>query len=257
MVMANSGSGAVHLGPVRALVRYVDEQRAVVDTQVSIERVLPPIDVEADDDMALEVLLEINGEEGFHDEKQAVLTRSQPWATLRMEVVYPERWWPAGMGGQPLYQLTVHLLYNEELVESWSTTLGLTSVRRTDVTRDALLINGQQRDIKEVIPFDKAGESALLPVTGHTLLLVRDHYGAPMLYEAADRAGILMLQCVPIHPEGWPEMDMHEQVDRLAPHPSLAGWFVGHLGEISDELAESIRQLDPTHPVFRRVPGIG
>ena len=45
MVMANSGSGAVHLGPVRALVRYVDEQRAVVDTQVSIERVLPPIDV--------------------------------------------------------------------------------------------------------------------------------------------------------------------------------------------------------------------
>ena len=98
MVMANSGSGAVHLGPVRALVRYVDEQRAVVDTQVSIERVLPPIDVEADDDVALDVLLEINGEEGFYDEKQAVLTGSQPWATLRMEVVYPERWWPAGMG---------------------------------------------------------------------------------------------------------------------------------------------------------------
>ena len=102
--------------------------------------------------------------------------------------------------------------------------------------------------------FGRIDERHLLPATGDSLMLVRDHYGTDLLYQAADRAGILTLQCVPIHPLGEPERDVDDQIDRLAAHPSLAGYYVGHLGQLSDELARRIRALDPTRTVFRELP---
>src|SRR5690606_12906808 len=89
----------------------------------------------------------------------------------------------------------------------------------------------------------------------NSLLIVRDHYGTDLLYDAADRAGILMVQCVPIHPSGEPERDVAVEISRLAGHPSLAGWYVGHLGNLSDRLAAAIRTLDPPHTIFRELPG--
>ena len=101
---------------------------------------------------------------------------------------------------------------------------------------------------------DKIDEHSLLPATGDSLLLVRDHFGAEVLYEAADRAGILLVQCVPIDAEGKLELSVAEQVDRLASHPSLAGYFVGHLGKLTGKVAEALKLLDPTRSVFLNFP---
>ena len=49
-------------------------------------------------------------------------------------------------------------------------------------------------------------------------------------------------------------LDIARHLDRLTPHPSLAGWFVGHLGAVAERVARRIRSLDPTRAVFRDAP---
>src|SRR5690606_21495749 len=100
----------------------------------------------------------------------------------------------------------------------------------------ALIVNGELCAIESVVSVDRSDESRMLPAAGNSLLVVRDHYGTDLLYDAADRAGILMVQCVPIHPQGAPEQDVAVEVSRLASHPSLAGWYVGHLGELTERI---------------------
>ncbi|HEX7008583.1 MAG TPA: hypothetical protein VF184_01285 [Phycisphaeraceae bacterium] len=252
-------SAPLHLSAVRPLVRYVDEEQAVIDTHVSASPAgwwsgqgqLDPV---------VEVLVEIRGSDGFHDEERTPLRLVQGRGRVRLDVVQPNRWWPAGMGDQPLYDLTVSLVMGDQTIGHKTTTIGLTSVRcdASDSARavSQLLVNGQVCSIRSLVMVDRVDENQLLPAAGDSILLVRDHYGPDVLYEAADRAGILLIQCVPIDPEGTPEREVTAQVDRLAPHPSLAGWFIGHLGRISDQVAQLIRTLDPTRSIFRELPSV-
>lgn len=253
---------AVRIRAVRPLVRYVDEDQAVIDTHLIAASMLPGADAEPDalpPNPLVDVVLEIDGADGFHDEGRTRVRLVDGHAAMRFEMVRPQRWWPAGMGEQPLYDFTVHVLHRDDEIEQRKITLGLTSVRRDRVDQHgdvAFLVNGQVCNIRHVITVDRVDERHLLPVTGTSLLLVRDHYGPDVLYDAADRAGILLVQCIPIHPDGTPEVDVQAQVDRLSPHPSLAGWFVGHLGQISDTIAQQIATLDPTRTVFRELPRV-
>ncbi|MFW6060074.1 MAG: hypothetical protein ACODAQ_07815 [Phycisphaeraceae bacterium] len=244
-----------HVTSVRPLVRYVDAEQAVIDVHVT----LPPRYAPASDPH-VELLMQIAGSDGFQDESRVDLPMLHGTGSARFEVVQPQRWWPAGMGEQPLYELTLALTVHNELLDTRTVTIGLTSVRpdasheEEDAHGPRLLVNGQVWAVRSVLPVDRVDESQLLPATGDSVLLVRDHYGPDVLYQAADRAGVLLVQCVPIHPEAAPEIDVQAQVDRLAAHPSLAGWFVGHLGRLSDEVAGRIQALDPTRNVFRHFP---
>lgn len=248
------------LSSLRPLVRYVDEHQAVVETQfaahASMTGAADTLPVQAGD---AQVFVQITGSDGFHDESRFPLQLAQKQGCIRLEIVQPQRWWPAGMGDQPLYELNVTLVSQDEVVEQRTLTLGLTSVRRPSTQKTlldeaTLLINGQIYQVESLIAVDRTDESQLLPAGGDTLLLVRDHYGPDVLYQAADRAGILLIQCLPIHPAAALEQEFAQQIDRLAAHPSLAGWFVGHLGSASDTVAQYIKQLDPTRYVFRELP---
>ena len=106
-----------------------------------------------------------------------------------------------------------------------------------------------------IVTIGRNDEESVLPVTGDTLLLVRDHYGPNVLYDAADRAGILLIQAVPLTHESGRSIVVRREVDRLASHPSLAGWMVDHIGRIADRVVERIHHLDPTRRVFRQQPG--
>jgi Glycosyl hydrolases family 2 len=249
-------SAELRLNSVRPLVRYVDKEQAVIDTHFHADGPIPGAATgftgEAD------VHITIRGLDGFHDEGHARTPVHNGEGSVRFEVVHPQRWWPAGMGEQPLYELTLRLIDGDNVADQRTVTIGLTSVRRdTDDEpghQPGFLVNGQHFHAQSVVMVDKVDERNLLPATGDSLLMIRDHYGPELLYEAADRAGVLLIQSVPISAEGRPGIEVVNEVDRLAAHPCLAGWFVGHLGDVRDTVTQRIKALDPTHTIFERFP---
>ena len=253
----------VKIDSVRPLVRYVDDQQAVIDTHITTHAALPAdAGHRTADEPTAYVMAEIDGADGFHDEGCGRLLLkncgSRMEGGFRFGIDEPKRWWPAGLGGQPLYTLTVRIIVGEEVTDESTLQLGLASIRQGRVLGldlpPSLLVNGHICEVCEVVTVDRVDENQLLPATGESVLLVRDHYGAEILYQAADMAGILAVQAVPIDPTGDPTQQVRDQVDRLTAHPSLAGYYIGHLGEIKDTVASRLRQLDPTRGVFDRFP---
>ena len=108
--------------------------------------------------------------------------------------------------------------------------------------------------MQNVLPLDAVQAASLLPAHGESVLFIRDHYGDENLYAAADRAGILIVQSIPLEPDGRLKAAVAQAVDRLSGHPSLAGWYVGHLGDAVDDVTARLKQCDPTHHVFTRFP---
>lgn len=248
------------LGAIRPLVRYVDDDQAVLEATIELAppTLKAPFDQyqEACDWRRLTINVEVDTDEGFHDEQTLVVDPSQKIHRVRMDFVQPEIWWPAGMGEQSLYRLSVSLYDGDEPLDEHDTDFGLSSIApASDVLADhsVLRVNGRGCEIDHVIPVDAMDERALLPVGGQSVLLVRGHYGPDLLYEAADRAGVLLVQSVPLAPDGNPVSDMSDHVNRLAAHPSLAGWYVGHLGKLTERLAYCVTSLDPTRAIFRKV----
>ena len=244
---------------LRPQVRYVDDERAVIDTCFAAR---PPVAEHAHDHSpdryALDVEIDIDGADGFHDEGACRLTVEQHRGRMRFEIVHPERWYPAGMGEQPLYHLGLTVGDDRRGFDRLEVDFGLTSVRRDQVfgpdLPPALLVNGRICAVESVLPVDAADAAALLPAHGETILFVRDHYGDDTLYRAADRAGILMVQSVPLDPGACFATAVADAVDRLGSHPSLAGWYVGHLGDAREGVTRVLRKLDPVRPVFQRFP---
>ena len=254
--MPDAWSSPPRLASARTVVRYVDEDVAILDVHFSLAPRLPQMrDDRWPAPQHADVLVEIGTQSGFHDEERHRVTLVGGEGSLQFKLVQPQRWWPAGMGDQSLYLLNLTLLQDDQPVDELQASVGLTSVRREQhASEHMLLVNGRECEIEYVLPVDRIDANRLLPASGHSLLIVRDHYGPDLLYDAADRAGIMLVQCVPIHPHGAPEQDMPAEVARLTSHPSLAGWCVGHLGKLSRHVARRIRSLDPTHHLFLNVP---
>lgn len=242
---------------VRPLVRYVDEEQAVVDTHVFLKQSqAASVDRRQRRD-GIDVLIQIKGADGRSFERRTHLSDDQVAGMVRVELVSPQRWWPAGMGGQDLYQLSVALVCQSEVIDTWQTTIGLTSVRtdtgESDVVPPTLLVNGRACEVHNVVPVDPVDEEHLLAVGSDSILFVRHHFGPDVLYHAADRAGLLLVQGIP-DPAKDPRTDLRTQVDRLACHPSLAGYFIDAACSVSNELSAVLREMDPTRRIFRALP---
>lgn len=265
-----------HVASLRPLVRYVDEAVAVLEVHLALNRELTPSDASpAEVAPQLNVLLELKSPAGGVIEQRARLHLSDRQGLARFILAGPSRWWPAGMGDQVLYDMSVTLLHDEEPLDTWHTAIGLTSVRTPAtpggaVGRSArpraltmrslrareLLVNGRPMPIHEVMPIDPEDEQHILPVGADCLLVVRDHFGPDVLYDAADRAGILLIQSVPPAAARASLADqLRAEVDRLAGHPSLAGWLVDRAE--TEKLTPELMALDPTRGIFRRLPLAG
>lgn len=248
---------------VRPLVRYVDREQAVVDTHITTLPRLPGGGPHRTaDHPVVYVMAELDGTDGYHDEGCSRLPlkhdNGRYSGSFRFGIDEPRRWWPAGMGEQPLYTLSVSLIVGDEVADEKKVKLGLASIRRGKVLGadlpPSLLVNGRICEVVEIVEVDQIDENNLLPATGESLLLVRDHFGNEKLYQAADMAGVLAVQAVPIDPTGDPSRQVSYQVDRLAGHPSLAGYYVGHLGDLTQSVTDQLRALDPTRAVFTGFP---
>jgi beta-galactosidase/beta-glucuronidase len=265
---------------VRPLVRYVDEGQAVVEAHVSLQP-RPHARDESLTQVRTELHIYMVDPEGRPFEYRSALRTEGREGAVRFEMPSPKRWWPAGMGDQPLYGFKIVLLVDDEAIDSWESTLGLTSVRLApqqtdsrgpapsrrrrlfnaidcthphDQSRMVLLINGRECSIHSIVPVYPTDEAQVLPAAGDALLVVHGHFGPNVLYEAADRAGILLIQSVPAPSDRGADLEVQAEIDRLARHPSLAGWYVEPDPVVGDRMANTIHQLDPTRRVFRCLP---
>ncbi|QDU34229.1 Exo-beta-D-glucosaminidase precursor [Poriferisphaera corsica] len=247
----------LRLASVSPQIRYVDTDRAIVDVLFAVTPV-EPSSPKFNPEAKIEVLLDIDGADGFHDEGRAHVRLNQGMGCVRFEIVHPQRWWPANMGEQPLYELTIGLLVDQIITDSTGVLFGLSSVRQdpfTEMSLDpTLLVNGEVCDIESIVIVDQYEDQNLLPESGGSLLVVRDHFAPDVLFEAADRAGILLIQCFPEIEETDTDEQISQAINRISPHPSLAGWYVGNHGDKSQKIADRIKKVDPTHTIFHEFP---
>lgn len=261
--MARHTSEQLEVLSIRPLVRYVDGERAVIEIRITVHHNEAPLDdgQELTASGPLDLSIQMTASDGTVVEDFAVVDLSKTTNVIRFDMISPYLWWPAGMGEQALYELLLTFRAKNEVQSQWKSTIGLTSVRpgKPAVLSDMedpsmLLVNGKTCSIQSIVVVDPQNEHKVLPATGDSLLLLRDHYGPDRLYDAADRAGILLVQSI-LTSEGDSSQQLTTQVDRLAAHPSLAGWLVTREGQADDRLVQQVRKLDPTRSVFRDRPG--
>src|SRR5438132_11495883 len=161
----------------------------------------------------------------------------------RVVVDRPRLWWPRALGDQPLYDVAVAVQVDgEEASDSRLVELGLRQVR---MRRWILIVNGERLFLKgsnqgparmqlgEVEAAELERDVALAQEAGLDLLRVHGHVSRPELYRAADRAGLLLWQDLPLQ-WGYARTvrreaagQAREAVDLLGHHPSIAIWC-GH-----------------------------
>jgi beta-mannosidase len=171
----------------------------------------------------------------------------------RMVIPDAELWWPNGMGGQPLYELTARVLCGDEETDRQVQTLGLRTIEldrspQADGSRFCFKVNGHDVYCKggnwapaDLIParIDSERYQKLVAEARNahfTMFRVNGVglYESDEFYNACDRAGILVWQdftfsCT-LYPDQDPEFvarvrqEAEGVVKTLRHHPSLALW---------------------------------
>ncbi|MFF9853450.1 glycoside hydrolase family 2 protein [Streptomyces litmocidini] len=231
------------LAEVRPLVT-VDGTTGHVELRLRVER------TERGRGRPLSVRATLRGEE-VETEGQVTFTGDE--AVLRLQVSAPRLWWPRGHGDQPLYELDVTLLDEEEgPLDTWRRRIGFRTVeldRSSDAhgTGCTFVVNGVRIFARGVnwIP-DDVLPSRMTPERYRTRLrqaaeanvdLVRvwggGIYEGDAFYDVCDELGLMVWQdflfACAAYPEEQPlrgevEAEARDNVVRLMTHPSLVLW---------------------------------
>lgn len=183
------------------------------------------------------------------DRAVAVVEREHPLATGENRIEFtvpvpdPELWWPRALGAQPLYDVGVDVLVDDEVSDGHRWRTGLRQVAISDfvatVNGERLFLKGisvgpTRELLADATPEDVAADIALAADAGLDLVRVHGHLARPELYDEADRRGVLLWQDLPIQ---WAlqrqakaaarDLARHA-VDELAHHPALLVWCGHH-----------------------------
>lgn len=264
-----------HTGPVRirhsrVVCRRADERgaelfvRAVLDADATTEvelvtTVVPHADVDA----------------GIESIRRQTLAAGENRVEWKVSVPEPRLWWPHRLGDQPLYDVTVtvgapadgHRSFADAPVVTSDTVARTLGLRRVAVDDWEFTVNGERLflrgahllptrlDIADAPTGEAAGAVALARESDLDLLRVWAHVARPELYDAADAAGLLLWQDLPLagpHQRSvrrQARRQAREAVDLLAHHPSVLLWC-GHddpTGRAERPLGEAMAgSLTPT-----------
>lgn len=190
--------------------------------------------------------------------KRLPLVAGQNRASWRLEVASPELWWPAGAGPQCLYDVSVSVRVGEAESDRRVLRTGLRQVRTHqmawEVNGERLFLRGAdlaptRRDLAAAAPEEVARDIELAGQAGLNLLRVRGHVGRRELYDAADRAGMLVWQDLPRlgadrrASRHQAVRQAHKAVSTLGSHPSIVAWCAGGEGPVAARLATALRRL--------------
>ncbi|HEY6533816.1 MAG TPA: hypothetical protein VIY72_16025 [Acidimicrobiales bacterium] len=187
--------------------------------------------------------------EALIDSAVAVVEREHPLAAGENRIEFtvpvhdPHLWWPRVLGDQPLYDVVVEVVVDDVVSDTHRWRTGLREVRMdgfvTTVNGERLFLKGvcigpTRELLAEAEPAEVAADIDLAVDTGLDLVRVHGHIARRELYEAADRAGMLLWQDLPIQ---WALQRQarpaarrlaRHAVDELAHHPSLLVWCAHH-----------------------------
>jgi beta-mannosidase len=197
----------------------------------------------ADANEALRVVAHVAGQE-----TQVTIPAGETTASARVEVPDPVLWWPHGYGDAHLYELSVELHSEDELLDTYTHRVGFRSVTvdQTD-GRFTFVVNGREVYVKGAnwIPDDhlmtritrERLERRVDQATDAHMNLLRiwggGIYETEDFYEVCSERGVMVWQdflmaCAAYAEDAESvaeiEAEARENVARLAPHASLVLW---------------------------------
>jgi beta-mannosidase len=226
-------TGPVRIRDLRVLCREANEDRAVVVLRANLDAAAPlPVVVRsALGDTSHELSQQLAGGENHLE-----------WT---ITVPRPDLWWPWALGDQPLHEVVVEVApadRPEEVSHRRTRRIGLRQVELRDwvcsVNGERLFLKGANQGptrqaLGEATVEELRADVALAKDAGLDLLRLRAHVSRPELYDAADEAGLLLWQDLPLQ-RGYARSVRRAAVRQAAAavsllghHPSVAVWC-GH-----------------------------
>lgn len=242
-------SGPVRLGPLRLICAEAGPERAVLELTAvldSSERLTATLRTEA--------RRQSQGDVVAAAEKQQPLAVGANRVRWRLEVAAPQLWFPAGLGEQPLYHVSVSVAVASGLSDTRTVRTGLRRVRMRDfvwaVNGERLFLKGAnlvptRRDLASATGEEVVRDVEMARRAGLNMLRARAHVARPELYRAADEAGMLIWQDMPLlgRYKGARRQAVRQAaaaVDLLGHHPSVLAWC-GHADPFAGEAAVGTR----------------
>jgi beta-mannosidase len=158
---------------------------------------------------------------------------------LEVDIERPRRWWPAELGEQPLVEVLVAVVIDDRESDGARVRTGLRTVRVDEwivsVNGERLFVRGANHaparvDLGAATPEELRRDVHLALGANLNLLRVHAHVTRPEFYLAADQAGLLLWQDLPLqwaYARGARRTAIEQArdiVDSLGHHPSIALW---------------------------------
>ncbi len=225
-------TGPVRIVHLRVVCREASPQRAVVAVRAVVDAAAAgPVTIRTT----------VGGTDHTQDLTLAAGENQLQWTVT---VPDPDLWWPHALGDQPLHDVVVEAEVEGAEAPSHRRTLR-TGLRQVAMRNWVLTVNGERLFLKgsnagptrmalaEAGAAELAADVALAKDAGLDLLRLHAHVSRPELYSAADEAGVLIWQDLPLqwgYARGVRRQAVRqarEAVDLLGHHPSVAIWC-GH-----------------------------
>ena len=228
-------TGPVRLQRLRALCTEATEDRGRLRLELTLDAVAGPTPVR------LHARLRGTGVE-LDALLGQTLAAGPNHLTWPLEVEHPPRWWPWRLGEQPLCELEVEVEVDGEPSDGRRLRTAFREIRhdhwRFHVNGERCFLMGSNQGparmaLAEATPEELAADVAAAREANLDMLRLHAHVTRPEVYDAADEAGVLLWQDMPLqwsYARGVRKTAVaqaRELVDLVGHHPSVALWC-GH-----------------------------
>lgn len=171
--------------------------------------------------------------------REVMLAGGDNHLTWSVDVDDPPRWWPWRLGDQPRCTVTVTVSVDDRPSDARSLRTAFREIRWHDwqltLNGEPMFLMGSNQGptrmaLASATPEELARDVELAVETNLDLLRIHAHVTRPELYEAADAAGLLLWQDLPLqwgYARGTRKQAVRqarEMVDLLGHHPSVVLW---------------------------------
>ncbi|MBA2281484.1 MAG: hypothetical protein H0W25_09665 [Acidimicrobiia bacterium] len=251
-------TGPVRIRDLRVLCREANAERAVVVLRANLDAAEP---------LSVEVRSSIGAVDHALTRPLAAGENHVEW-TITVE--RPALWWPWALGDQPLHDVVVEVAATDRPDEVSHRRRLRTGLRQVELRDWICSVNGERLFLKgsnmgptrhalaDATPAELATDVELAKRVGLDLLRIHAHVTRPELYEAADEAGLLLWQDLPLQ-WGYARQVRKQAVRQagaavrlLGHHPSVAIWC-GHNEPIAidtTDVGDDVWQLARTGARF-------